>query len=918
MKHKTITGILNSIFILAFIQSPVLGNATTKVSKLSCEYLTNPVGLDVSSFRLSWQIQSTENNVLQSAYELRVASEMKLLEKPDVWSSGKVVSAQSVNVPFQRESLRSGQRMYWQVRIWDNKGGKSAWSSPAFFEMGLLNPSDWQARWIAFGQEKEDRISKPAQYFRREFIATKSIKSARAYVTALGLYQLYINGQKVSADLFTPGWTSYNKRLQYQTYDVTAMLQKQNAIAAVVSDGWYRGHIGFGHQHDFYGKKLGLLARLHIDYTDGTFETIGTDDHWKVCNNGPITSSDIYNGECYDATKELSGWSRPGYADAAWNNATLLDHTYNTLIASQSVPVRATTEIKVKKQIKTRKGEAVYDFGQNMVGWVRARLNGRKGDTITFRFAEVLDKDGNFYTDNLRNAESTDIYIVKGEPGEVFEPHFTFHGFRYLKVSGNSVDLSPDCFTGVVVHSDMLLTGNFSCSDSLINKLQHNIQWGQRSNFLDVPTDCPQRDERLGWTGDAQVFSMTAAYNFNVAPFFSKWMADLSADQFEDGRVPHVIPNVIGNDGGSTAWADVSVIVPWNMYLIYNDKQILERQYASMKNWVEYMKRRAGDDYLWTDDYHFGDWLAYATTWSDYPGATTEKDLIATAYYCYSTTLLGKIASILGKTDDAAAYNKLAENVKSAFCKEYVTANGRLVSHTQTAYVLALAFNLLPESVKPKAADFLAKDVRKFGHLTTGFVGTPLLCGTLSSIGHDDLAYMLLNNKNYPSWLYPVLKGATTIWERWDGIKPDGSFQDVGMNSFNHYAYGAIGDWLYRHVAGIDFDVENPGYKHFILAPHPGGGLTNAVSELESVYGKIVSKWTVVNNEFGYEVVIPANTSASVTLPYATLAKVKLNNHPVGSKATQEDHKVSLELGSGKYTFAYPADEMKLATVVLK
>lgn len=907
MNHILYTRKLLSCILLIFLfQNAYPATKGTTVINLSCEYLTQPIGLDIVSPRLSWQILSQENNLIQTAYEIRVATDPKKLEKPDLWTTGEIISNQSLNVLYAGKALTSGQRAYWQVRIRDSKGKKTAWSSPSYFETGLLSVSDWKAKWISLAREKDDRRMKPAQYFRKEFPAQKAIKSARVYVTSLGLYQLFINGRKVSADLFTPGWTSYNKRLQYQTYDVTDMLQKQNAIAAVVGDGWYRGHIGFGHQHNFYGKKLALLAQLRIDYADGSSEIIGTDESWKVTGDGPIVYSDIYKGESYDATKELANWNKPAYNDVTWAHATFIDHNYNMLVASRSVPVRATQEIKALKQITTPKGEIVYDFGQNMVGWVKASLNGKKGDTITFRFAEVLDREGNFYTANLRDAASTNIYVMKGDGNEVFEPHFTFHGFRYLKVTGLSKPHTPESFTGVVIHSDMAATGKFSCSDSLINQLQHNIVWGQKGNFLDVPTDCPQRDERLGWTGDAQVFCLTSAFNYNVAPFFNKWMADLSADQFDDGRVPHVIPNVIHEQHSSTAWADASVIVPWTMYLVYNDKQILETQYPSMKGWVEYMLRRAGDDYLWTGDQHFGDWLAYATPWSDYPGATTEKDLIATAYFHYSTTLLAKIAKITGRNEDAERYQKLAGNIKTAFNKEFVTSTGRLVSHTQTAYLLAIAFQLLPEDVLPRSAEYLANDVKKFGHLTTGFVGTPLLCGTLSKIGREDLAFQLLNNKNYPSWLYPVLKGATTIWERWDGIKPDGSFQDVGMNSFNHYAYGAIGDWLYRYVAGIDIDENHPGYKHFILAPHPGGGLTKASAELESSYGKIVSSWNISQNEFTYDIEIPANTSATVTLPNAKLNTVMLNDQSIGSNAKQYDKNVSIEMGSGKYRFRYP------------
>lgn len=447
-----------------------------------------------------------------------------------------------------------------------------------------------------------------------------------------------------------------------------------------------------------------------------------------------------------------------------------------------------------------------------------------------------MDKDGNFYTKNLRTAEATDVYILKGEGQEVFEPHFSFHGFRYVKLEGFPGEPTLDAITGVVIHSDMKRTGTFSCSDSLINQLQSNIQWSQRDNFLDIPTDCPQRDERVGWTGDAQVFSMTAAFNFDVAAFYTKWLRDLAADQLPNGMVLHVIPDMLHGKGGATAWGDAAVIIPWTVYLAYGDKRILSSQYASMKGWVEFMRTRAGDDYLWnnSNDWHWGDWLAFHSDKPDYAGSTTEKDLIATAYFHYSTIILSKTAEILGLHTESTSYRQVADKVKQAFIYEYTTASGRLVSHTQTAYALALSFDLLPESMIESAAKHFSQQVEKFGHLTTGFVGTPLLCTTLSKIGRDDLAFMLLSRKEYPSWLYPVTQSTTTIWERWDTQKPDGTIIE-GMNSFNHYAYGAIGEWLYSHVAGIQIDPQHPGYKHTILSPHPGGGLQWVKAELLSM-----------------------------------------------------------------------------------
>lgn len=905
MKH-TFRFVKLFVIILVISSINTFAASKTAVKELICEYHTNPLGIDIQKPRLSWQILSTEDNVLQTAYEIKVINGDA--KGKVIWNSGKVTSAQSVNVPYEGPALKSMQRVYWQVRVWDNKNKASEWSAPASWEMGILEPESWKASWISMDSEKDIKGSKPCQYLRKEFTTAKKIQSARVYVTSLGLYQLFLNGKKVSADLFTPGWTSYRNRIQYQTYDVTPMVQAKNAMGAILGDGWYRGNIGFQGQHAYFGNKLALLAQLQITYSDGTTETIGTDPSWKA-SNGPITESDIYNGESYDARKEMPGWTAAGFDDSQWGKVAVIEQSKKILIAPQGVVVKAIQEIKPIKLVTTPTGETVFDMGQNMVGWVRLKVQGKKGDQITLKYAEVLDKAGNFYTDNLRNAKCTDHFILNGSGEEVFEPHFTFHGFRFVKIEGNTAPASLDQVTGIVIHSDMNPTGSFTCSDPMINQLQHNIQWGQKGNFLDVPTDCPQRDERLGWTGDAQVFSMTAAFNFNVAPFYTKWMRDVAADQLPNGRVPHVIPDVLNGEGGATAWADVSLIVPWTTYLTYGDKRILEVQYPSMKAWVEYMRSRAGEDNLWTGDYHFGDWLAFATTSSDYPGATTERDLIATAYYSYSSGLLAKIAGIIGKNDDVKTYAQLSQNIKKAFQHEFVTPAGRLVSNTQTAYSLALAFDLLPEDLIPKAADYLAADVKKMGHLTTGFVGTPLLCKTLSAHGYDSLAFMLLNRKDYPSWLYPVTQGATTIWERWDGQKPDGSFQDVGMNSFNHYAYGAIGEWLYRYVAGMDIDPETPGYKHILLAPHFGGGLTTADAEFNSLYGKVKSAWRIEGNDVIYEVTVPANTTATVTLPSAKGDQLTVNAQvlPASMKEglKQTDKGISVNVGSGNYQFRY-------------
>ena len=787
---------------------------------------------------------------MQSAYELRLATSADALIKRPLWSAGRVASDASIHRVYAGPPLVSRQRYYWQVRVWDGAGQASAWSPVAWFEMGLLQPSDWVAQWIGPQDAGDAAKPQPSPLLRTGFRLAGPIASARAYVSSLGLYEMEINGRKVGDEVFTPGWTSYDTRVQYQTYDVTDLLTAgDNAAGIVLADGWYRGPLGWGNNYNIYGRQLAAIAQIEVTYRNGRRETVATSPSWKA-STGPILASGIYEGEKYDARLEKPGWSRAGFSDADWGRVVTVDRTKDVLLAPAGPPVRRTLEVKPVKILRTPGGDTVFDMGQNIVGRVRLQVAGPAGKTVTLRHAEVLDAAGNFYTANLRAAPQAVAYTLKGGGPEVYEPRFTFQGFRYVAVAGLPGEPSLEQLTGIVIHSDMPPTGRFETSDPLINRLQQNIVWGQRGNFLDVPTDCPQRDERLGWTGDAQVFSRTAAFNADVASFFTKWLGDVRADQKPAGSVPHVIPDVLTHGkpegGGATGWADAAVIVPWTMYQVYGDARILETSFDSMKRWVGFMRQRAGEKLLWQGDEHFGDWLAYATTRSDYPGATTDKDLLATAHFAYSTGLVARAARILGREAEATELAALQARVKQAFLKEFVTPNGRLSSNTQTAYVLALAFDLLPAELRGQAAARLAADVKSFGnHLTTGFLGTPYLCRTLSDSGYLDAAYALLMQKTYPSWLYPVTRGATTIWERWDGIRPDGSMQDPGMNSFNHYAYGAIGAWMYSVVAGIDLDPAEPGYKHVLIQPQPGGGLTKASASLRSMYGEIVSSWSI-------------------------------------------------------------------------
>ena len=895
----------------------ILNPASLEVSQTTCEDLTNPLGLDDLHPRLSWQLSGEGRNILQTAYEIRVASapERLLMKSKLIWSSGKVNSDQSVYVLYNGPALSSGQRVYWQVRVWDNHGHRSAWSKTAWWEMGLLQPGDWKASWIISQVPEDTMKSSPAQMFRHEFTIKKKIRTARAYVSAHGLYEMYLNGKKVGDQLFTPGWTSYHKRLQYQVYDITGMLRKgNNAAGALVGDGWYRGRPAFRGNRHVYGSKLALLMQIVVEYEDGTKEIFGTDESWKS-STGPVRMSDIYNGEIYDARLENPAWKNPGYDDNMWKGVKIEDYPKNILVASEGLPVKRIQEVKPLKILVTPEGDTVVDMGQNMVGWIRLKVQGPAGTKVILRHAEVLDKNGNFYTENLRAAKQTDTYILKGKGAEVFEPHFTFHGFRYVAVMGYPGTLTADKLTGVVIHSAFKPTGVFSCSDSLVNQLQHNIQWGMKGNFLDVPTDCPQRDERLGWTGDAQVFASTACFNGNVVAFYRKWMKDFTADQQQEGQVPHVIPDVLSRNGkGASAaagWADAAVIVPWTVYVSYGDKKILKNQYECMKKWVDYQAARAGNTYFWNTDFTFGDWLSYHSDASDYPGAYTDKDFLGQVYFARSTLLMAKTAEVLGKKEDAEYYRALFEKIKKVFQDEFVTPEGRLSPNTQTAYVQALSLGLIPQDLEEKAAHRLAGNVESFGHLTTGFLGAFLLCPVLSDYGYTDLAYRLLKRKKYPSWLYPVTKGATTIWERWDGIKPDGTFQNPGMNSFNHYAYGAIGEWMYRYMAGLNPDERYPGYKHIIIHPRPGGGFSFASASLMTHYGKVSTYWNRgASGGLTIEVEIPCNTTATVVLPGAVGKNVIMDGLPVennvsSDKIRKENGNMILELGSGVYGFTY-------------
>ena len=739
---------------------------------------------------------------------------------------------------------------------------------------------------------------KPIACLRKSFDAGKNIKSATVYASALGLYELRINGRRVGDHVIAPDWTDYNKRVRYQTYDVTALLKKgKNAMGAFIANGWYAGHIGNG-GYRAYGKDPALLVQLEIHYKDGTVDRIVTDESWRITNS-PLLSTDFMLGENYNALDEIADWDMPGIDDGTWMAAAVRNETRN-LESQVMEPVRKILELKAKSVAEPMPGKWTFDLGQNMVGVVRLKVAAKAGTKLTIRHAEMLNPDNTIYTANLRGAPSVDTYVCKGVGVEVWQPKFTFHGFRYVEVTGLPKKPGLDAVTGIVLASDNRRTSRFDCSDPRINQLYSNIIWGQMGNYLSIPTDCPQRDERLGWMGDAQVFVRTATYNADVAAFFDKWLVDVDDAQTPDGAFSDVSPECRVSHG-VPGWGDAGVICPWTIYQAYGDKRVLERHLPAMKKWVEWCKVHSTDlirDKDRGNDY--GDWLSI--------GANTPKDLIGTAYFAYSSDLLAKSCRELGRIEDALKYEKLFNDIKAAFVKRYVKPDGRIHGDTQSCYAMALKFHLLTDDLEAKAIQYLEADIKARGNkLSTGFIGTSYLLPVLSRMGRMDTAFNLFIQDGFPSWLFTIKHGATTIWERWDGWTPEHGFQDPGMNSFNHYAFGACGEWMFSTMAGIDSDT--PGFSHIIINPHIGGGITRVNASYDSICGLIVSSWKVDGSRFTHDISIPPNTTATVHLPAKNAASVTESGKPADQAGgvkflRMENGKALYEIGSGHYAFA--------------
>jgi alpha-L-rhamnosidase len=1071
--------VLSSVFLSSSLSAPMPQNPKPYTGKglapayLRCEYLVDPLGIDEPAPRLSWVVESGERGQRQTAWRLLVGSSEERLrqERGDLWDSGKVASDETIGAVYGGQPLVSHQRCFWTVKVWDKDGHESAWSKPAMWSMGLLQPADWKAEWVGYDKARQrnlpeaplstakwiwhaadepgkvpkcqrlfyytftlpedvkvkqaevcasaddgmkfainahlrltteakndswrqarkaqvaaelkpgrnelrvlvenakpgdagliarltialedgriiehstgdswkstdrpgddwmngpldasawpavrvlgdygakpwgklqftDLFLPPAPCLRKEFRIDKPVARATLYATALGLVELHLNGQRVGDDYFTPGWTDYNKRVYYRTYDVTSQVRRgDNTLGAVLADGWFSGYIGYRGNRDLYGKSPRVRAQLHLEYADGSTAEVATGPDWKAAT-GPVLEADFLKGETYDARLECPGWDAPGGDDLHWEPVAVgSDEAHPLVQAHPGPPVRAIQEFRARKITQPKPGVFVLDLGQNFAGVPRLKVSGKPGQKITLRFAERLNPDGTIYTVNLRSARATDTYICKGQGTEVWQPRFTFHGFQYIEVTGLRGKPSKDTVIGVALSSDTPVVGAFTCSDPMLNQLHNNIYWTQRANFIDIPTDCPQRDERMGWTGDAQVYIRTATLNTDVEAFFTKWLVDLDDGQRADGQFPCVAPCVVaGNDGGP-AWADAGVICPWTIYEAYGDRRALERHYGAMKRFINFCLERSTRELLPPPKYHcFGDWLSIQ--------ADTPKEVIYLAYLAQSTRLTARAAEVLGQTVEAAQYRAVFQGLRNVFNTAYVSPDGHIKGDTQAGYVLALAFDLVEGEQAKLAAKYLVEDIEQRGwHLSTGFIGTKDLMLVLSKIGRPDVAYRLLHNDTFPSWGFSIKHGATSIWERWDGWTPEKGFQDAGMNSFAHYSFGAVYQWMVENLGGIRSAA--PSYKELLIAPPQDEKLKSAAVAYRSIRGLIATDWREKGGKQLFNVTIPANTTAQLALPARSVADITESGHPLAQAPgvqflRLDGPKVILAVGSGQYSF---------------
>ena len=903
--------------------------APLRPADLRCAHQVNPLGVAPGRVRLSWLLEGPGRDRGQRAYQVLVTPDLAWPGGGPAagWDSGRVESASSSGIayggaPAGPGALAGGGRYRWKVRVWDESGLTSDWSDEAWFEVELDLTNGWHASWIGLGRIREEfrppagsgpsdpvaNALSPAPYLRRVFRVDQPVVAARLYVTALGLYEARLNGRRVGDAVLAPGWTDYARRIPYQTYDVTGLVrQGDNVLAAIIADGWYSGFYGFDAKRAgaHYGGAPEFLAQLVLRLADGSEQRIVTDDQWQAAF-AAIRHADLLMGERQDLGREPAGWDAPGFDACAWRPVRCRARGATPLVADPGPAIRVTQEITPRSIATDDHGRHIVDFGQNLTGWLRITADTPPGAHVRIRHGEMLTADGRLYTQNLRTARQADEFVARGGPA-VLEPRFTLHGFRYAEITGYPGDIGQADITARVAHSDIAPSGEFESSEPWLDQLFRNIDWGQRGNFVSVPTDCPQRDERLGWLGDIQVFARTACYNRDVAAFFAKWLDDVADAQHDSGSYPDIAPSLGIPWAGAPAWADAGVIVPWTAYQMYGDPAILHRHFTAMTRWMDFLER-ANPGYLRTRDLgnSYNDWLAPADD-------KTPAELLATAYWAYDAALMAEIADATGRADDAAGYRALWSKIRSAFAEAFVARDGQVASGTQTAYVLGLHMNLIPEDLRQPAAGHLVEAIRDADwHLTTGFVGVGYILPVLSSAGHAGVAYRLLEQDSAPSWRYMVEAGATTIWERWDGWTAERGFQSAWMNSFNHYALGSVGEWLYRFVLGIDQEPGTAGFGRLLVRPHPGGTLSRARGSYRSVRGPITSGWQREGGKFTFRLALPPNVTASVRIPSDAPGAVRdeggappaaVAGFP-GGRGSQE---AVFEVGSGSHQFTGPA-----------
>lgn len=896
---------------------------------LRCEYLVDPLGLDVKQPRLSWVLEDSNPQIRgqkQTAYQILVASKPELLteDAADLWNSQKIGSDASIQIEYSGEPLQSFMWCFWKARVWDENDKPSEWApkeTSAKWSTGYMNSQDIKAQWISQGpvppewaevidatRVKPVKIIKsaPSPLLRKSFQVQKPITHAVAIIAALGDYEAYLNGKRIGENLLTPEWTNYKKRVLYQTYDVSSLITTgTNAIGAILADGWYMGNLGPGDgvRQRFYGDERKIYFHLKIEYTDGTTADVLSDGSWKYSSESPILSADNFMGEEYDSRKEIADWMHTHFDDSSWKSVIVDNASTVILDAQKHPPIRIFERIKPREISEPKPGVFICDMGQNLVGWCQITVSGQVGDKIILRHGEMLNLDGTLYTENLRLAQQTDTFILNGKSMQVLHPHFTFHGFRYVEITGLRNKPDASFIESHAFCSSMPVVGAFECSDPLVNQLWSNILWTQRNNMVSVPTDCPQRNERMGWMGDAQVFAQNACFNMDMAGFFTKWTQDIRDAQREDGRYPDFAPHPRENPESFTdspAWADAGIIIPWTVYLNYHDKRILEQHYESAKRFVDNITTR-NPNHLWTHyRNNYGDWLNGDTLKvKGYPkkGGQIPKPAFATLFYAISTQILAKMARILNKSAESDSYFQLYQQIVAAFLKKYTKKNGTIVGKTQAGYALALNLDIFPDLIRPQLLKNLLKALKRYkNRMSTGFISTIRLMLELSRWGYNDLAYHFVQTREFPSWGYSIAQGATTIWERWDGYVAGRGFQSKGMNSFDHYAIGAVGEWMYRVMLGINWDEEQPAMKHFYLRPQPGGTIQWVKGAYTSPYGKIAVDWKRSNMNLELNVQIPLNTTA--TLQLANQANLRIIES--GKECPQ---KSEIDLLSGRYQF---------------